>query len=625
MFSHPPFKIILRWAILEHPRCRASHIIVTIMRRLLTLLACSWAAWGQDGAALFQKHCLVCHSPGADNRAPLPESMAKLSPAAVRASLESGTMKAQGSLLSAAEREAVSAFLGKGTAERLERPAGLCAAGTAPRTDSSYWNGWGVDAANSRFQTAKMAGLAAADLPRLKLKWAFGLPGVTAAVGQPTIVGGRLFFGAMDGTVYSLDAASGCIYWTFKAAGTVRAAMSVGAIQAGRYAVLFGDVQATIYAVDMQSGALVWKTKVEEHPLARITGAPKLEGNRLYVTVSSLEEVNPANLGYPCCTFRGSVLALDSESGKQLWKTYAIPDPPQPTRKNSAGTQLSGPAGAAIWSSPALDLEKRIVYAATGNGYSDPSVTYTDAILAIDMDSGSLLWHKQLTQDDNWNFSCVNPNKANCPEKSGPDVDIGASPILRKLAGGRRLLLVGQKSGIVHALDPDDKGKIVWQTRIGKGGALGGVQWGMAADAEILFVPLSDHNSREPLNAGGMFALRIATGEKVWHTPPPAAACAGKRGCGQAQMAPATLIPGVVFSGSLDGHLRGYSAADGKIVWDFDTLRDFETVNGVKANGGSLNATGPVIAGGMMFVNSGYSVLGGMGGNVLLAFFVEGK
>ncbi len=588
---------------------------------VLGALACQ----AQDGEALFKKHCLACHSPGAENRAPLPESMAKLSAATVRASLEKGTMKAQGDLLTPAEREAVAAFAGKGTATRIETAMGQCAPGAAPRTDSSYWTGWGVDASNSRYQPAAMAGLKAADVPRLKLKWAFGFANLFDAVAQPVLIGGRLFFGSMNGTVYNVDAATGCTYWTFKADGTVRSAINIGAIQAGRYAAMFGDSTAHMYAVDVPTGKLLWKTKVEDHPMARLTGAAKLHGNRLYFGVSSHEEVSGGSGRYSCCTFRGSVVALDTESGKILWKSYAIPDPPRPTRKNAAGTQLMGPAGAAIWSSPALDIEKRLVYVATGNGYSDPSTTYTDAIIAFRMDDGSMVWHKQMTPDDNWNFACASPVRENCPEKAGPDVDIGAAPILRKLPGGKRLLLVGQKSAIVHAIDPDAEGKIVWQTRIGRGGALGGVQWGMAADDEAVYVPLSDINFRDPTTGGGLFALRVATGEKVWHTEPMKPACAGTRGCTPAQMAPATLIAGAVFSGSMDGHLRAYDTKDGKVVWDFDTLREFETVNGVKAKGGSLNATGPVVGGGALYVNSGYSTLGGMGGNVLLAFTVDGK
>ncbi|MGH9675164.1 MAG: PQQ-binding-like beta-propeller repeat protein, partial [Bryobacteraceae bacterium] len=507
------------------------------MVAILALLA-ACTAIAQDGAALFQKHCQACHSAAAENRAPLVDAMQKLSPAAVRASLESGLMKAQGDLLIAVERAALSDWLGKGTAIKIDKPAGACAAGLPPRTDSSFWNGWGVDEVNSRYQTPKMAGLKAADVPRLKVKWAFGFGNTTTVVGQPTLVGGRLYFGSADGTIYNVDAATGCTYWTFKADGGVRSAPTVAAIQAGRYALLFGDQRGQVYAIDAPTGRQIWKTKVEDHPVARLTGGLKVHGNRVYVPVSSHEEVNPANPAYPCCTFRGSLVALDTESGKILWKTHTIPDPPGPTKKYSAGTQLQGPAGAAIWSSPTLDVEKRLIYASTGNGYSEPSVTYTDAIIAFRMDTGAMVWHKQLTPDDNWNFSCSNPNKANCPEKAGRDVDIGGSPILRKLKNGRRLLLVGQKSGIVHAIDPDAQGKIVWQTRLGKGGALGGIQWGMAADNEAVYAPLSDIDFRDPTAGGGMFALKIATGERVWYTPPAKPACAGRRGCTPAQMAP---------------------------------------------------------------------------------------
>jgi len=582
-------------------------------------MALAVLAAAQDGDALFQKHCSMCHRQGDVNRAPLPEAMAALSPEAVLQSLESGTMRQQGSVLSPAERQTVAKFLGKGAAMKVQAPAGMCGPGIAPRTDSSFWNGWAVDVRNTGFQPAKMAGLVAGDLSKLKLKWAFGFPSANAAIAQPTVVGGRVYFGSQDGTVYSVDASTGCIYWTFKAEAMVRTAMSVGAIQ-GKYAVMFGDAKKFVYAVYTQSANVVWKTKVDEHAWARLTGAPKLHEGRLYVPVSSNEEVPAGNPKYPCCTSRGSIVALDAESGKILWKTYAIREESKPTRKNAEGAQMHGPSGAAIWSSPALDLEKRMLYAATGNGYTDPSVDTIDAILAMSMDTGEMKWHRQLLAGDNWTFACMSPNRASCPEKSGPDHDIGASPILVKLPDGKRLILVGQKSGVVHAIDPDQEGKIVWQTRVGKGSALGGVQWGMAADEKAVYVPVSDVLTSEP---GGLYALQLGTGEKLWHAPPVPPTCKGTRGCSSAQMAPATMIPGIVFSGAMDGRLRAYSAEDGKIVWEVDTFREFETVNGVKAKGGSISATGAVVVAKMLFVNSGYAVLGGMAGNVLLAFGLE--
>ncbi|MGH9591532.1 MAG: PQQ-binding-like beta-propeller repeat protein, partial [Bryobacteraceae bacterium] len=402
------------------------------------------------------------------------------------------------------------------------------------------------------------------------------------------------------GRVYSLDARTGCQYWVFKASTTVRTAITVAAAPGGRYAAYFGDTNASVYAIDAQTGALLWKTHVEEHKMARITGAPKLVGDRLYVPVASgVEEMAAAQPSYPCCTFRGSLLALDAQTGKQIWKTYTIPDPPAQTGQSATGTKKFGPSGASIWDSPSIDLKRRLIYAGTGNNYSDPITPYSDAVIAFDMNTGSARWVKQLTPGDTWNGGCITPSKKGCPEKPGEDTDIGASPILTTV-GGRDVLVVGQKSGVVYGIDPDNKGNVLWQTRIGRGGALGGIMWGLAAGGDRVYVPLSDYAGPVPDAGGGLFAVSIADGKVLWKAPPAKPACAGKQGCGPAQMAPATLIPGAVFSGSMDGHLRAYSTSDGAVMWDLDTLPEFTTVNGVKAHGGSLNATGPTIAGGMV-------------------------
>ncbi len=578
---------------------------------LLLLLAC--AAFADDGPALFEKHCALCHRPQSATRAPVQAALSRMPRQAILAALETGSMKTQAAALTPAERRTLVEFLSNINAAAEPR-AGFCAA-TAKLTGGVGWNGWGVDLANSRFQPDP--GLTAAQVPGLKLKWAFGFPNATSAFGQPAIAGGGLFLGSEDGTVYSLDARTGCIAWAYKASSTVRTAISIDTSLASVY---FGDVQANVYRVDAASGELRWKVQVEQHPFARITGAPKLYAGRLYVPVSSIEEVGGGNPKYACCTFRGSVVALDAASGKQVWKTYTIPDLPKPTRVNSAGTQMLGPAGAAVWSSPTIDVERKAVYVATGNAYADPPVRYTDAVLSFDLETGSLQWARQLAEGDGWNFSCLNPNRASCPEHPGPDVDFGSSPILRTIAPGRRVLLAGQKSGMLHALDPDAQGKILWQVRLGDGGPLGGIEWGPAADEQNVYAAVSDLDGSHPEHGGGLFALRIPAGEKIWYAAPPKPVCLGKPGCSVAQMAPVTVIPGVVFSGSMDGHLRAFGAADGKLLWDFDTLREFDTVNGVKAQGGSLNATGPVISAGMLYFSSGYGQLGGIPGNVLLAF-----
>jgi polyvinyl alcohol dehydrogenase (cytochrome) len=575
-----------------------------------------------DGQALFQKNCALCHKAGADNRTPTLEALKWVPNGAIVVALESGSMRAQGANLTKAERQAIADFLSPRTASaETATLTDACPADARPLSNLDGWNGWGVDLVNSRLQSSESGGIRAEDVPKLKVKWAFGFPSVSTVFGQPTAVGGRLFLGSNNGTVYSLDAATGCVYWTFRAASQVRSPIAIAPLGKG-YAAYFGDGQSTMYAVNAQTGELLWKTKIDDHKLAGITGGPKVYGGRVYVGVrSGSEEMLAANPKYECCTFRGSVSALDAATGKQVWKTYTIPDPPSATKKNSAGTDMYGPSGAAVWTSPTIDVKRKAVYVGTGNNYSEPPTRYGDAVLAFDLETGSMRWSKQMNQDV-WNFGCSQPKKVNCPETPDRDTDIGASPILRTLPGGKDVLLIAQKSGFVYGIDPDRRGEFLWKKELGKGGALGGVMWGMAADAEKVYVPLSDIM---PGPGGGLFALKIASGEQAWYTPPAEPACKGKSGCSPAQMAPASMIEGVVFSGSMDGHLRAYSTESGKAIWDLDTLHDFDTVNGVKAHGGSMNATGPTIASGTMFVNSGYSQITGMGGNVLIALTVDGK
>ncbi len=601
---------------------------------ILTLLAASAAlAQEPNGQALYNQHCGPCHAAPASTWALDRRFLRNMTPEAVLAAMNRGVMLPMAAALSAPERRAIAEYVtGKGLKESpawppqpIVKPCPSDSGKTFDPSAGPRWAGWGVDSTNGRFQPAEMAGLAAAEVPRLKLKWAFGFPDANGAIGHPTVAGGRVFIGSLSGAVYSLDAASGCAYWHYQASAVgARSAIVFGPADGGRFAAYFGDLEANVYALDAASGKLLWKTRVDDHPWARVTGGPQLDGGRLYVPVASFEELAAADPKYECCKFRGSLVALDARSGKQIWKTYVIPETPRPTRKSESGTQQWGPSGAGIWASPTLDPKAKAIYVATGDSYSEPAAPNSDAVLALDMGTGKILWSRQTHKGDAWNLSCLHPEQHNCPKGAGPDFDYGSSPILRTLPGGRRVLLAGQKSGVLYALDPDRKGAILWQARLGKGGILGGIEWGPAADDKTVYAALSDLEPNKPDAGGGLFAIQIATGERLWFTPPAPPACAGRRGCSQAQPGAVTLIPGAVFSGSLDGHLRAYSAADGKILWDFDTLKEFPTVNGVKATGGSLNGAGPTVAGGMVFVNSGYMVFG-IPGNVLLAFSVDGK
>jgi len=600
-----------------------------------------------DGNALYHQRCAICHEAGSE-RAPDRNALQHISPSAIVKTLETGAMRGIAGVgsLTPDQRDAIAQYLTGKSPHRTDgahSTVGMCSSPTARFSIDPgvpQWNGWGLDG-NRRDQSAAMAGLSAENVSRLKVKWAFGFEDDIMAFSQPTIVGGGVFVGSEQGKVFSLDARTGCTKWSFQAEAAVRTAIAVKRLsRSTKYAAYFGDQRGSVYALDAATGQLLWKVPVESHPQARITGAPLLWGDRLYVPVASGEENASADPHYECCGFRGSVVTLDAETGTQIWKSYVITDNPRPTRKNSIGTQLWGPSGAGIWSTPTLDLEHKLLYVGTGNDYSDVATPNSDAIVALDMDNGKILWSRQVTVHDTYNGSC-NMTQENCPENPGEDYDFGASPVLVSLPGGHRILIAGQKSGMVYGLDPDHEGKVLWQVRVGEGGAMGGVQWGMAADDGNAYVAVSDvartqevimingHRVRRRIfvasKGGGLFALRLSTGEKIWHTPAPSSGCESRSNCSPAQPAAVSVIPGVVFSGALDGHLRGYSASDGHILWDFDTVRDYTTVNGVIAHGGAINGPGPTIVNGTLYTNSGYGRADGMPGNVLVAFSVDGK
>jgi polyvinyl alcohol dehydrogenase (cytochrome) len=629
---------------------RALPLMISTVLLLLLLTALIVEAQGVTGAApngeaLYEKTCASCHDQGV-GRAPNRVALKQMSPENIHFALVNGSMSPQGFGLSTAQIAAISEFLtGKTVSTDTFSKQAFCPAGGSPFEDpfaKPYWNGWGANLSQQRFQPAAMAQLSAGQVPKLKLRWAFAFPGDTRAYAQPTVVGGRIFVGSAGRRVYSLDAKTGCIYWIFDADFPVRTAISVSALGDG-WVAYFGDQHANAYAVNALTGSPIWKTQVEEHPAGIITGAPTLAENRLYVPVTSFEEVTGADPNYECCKFRGSVSALDAATGKVIWKGYTIDESPHPVRRNKQGVQLWGPSGAGVWSSPTIDLKKRAVYVTTSDSYSDPPARTSDAFLAFDMETGKLLWSRQMTPNDAYTIDCASPTKTNCAEANGPDFDFGSSPILVDLPGGGRALIAGQKSGMIHAVDPDRQGELLWQVRLGRGSVLGGIQWGSAVDAKNVYAAVSDvelapatENKAgarrmvlggtvllNPETGGGIFALDAATGRQVWHTPNPG--CHDRPGCSPAQSAAVTAIVGAVFSGSLDGHLRAYATGNGAIIWDVNTAREYETVNGVKGNGGSIDGPGPVVVNGMLFTNSGYGAWGGAPGNVLLAFSVNGK
>ena len=609
------------------------------MGRLLSILIASYflvslpliAADPPSGEALYQKRCAACHDQPSP-RIPPRAALQNLYASRILRVMNSGAMMTIAYTLKRDEKEAVAAYLGKPGAEPGPPPAAFCK-DRAVKVDTSTklaWNGWGPTASNARFQPATVAGLSIDQVKGLKLKWAYAFEGDISSYAQPAVIGGQVFVGSASGAVQALRADTGCLEWVYQAAAPVRTAISVAQV-GKRHAVIFGDQTGAVYAVAAESGGLLWKKKVEEHEAALLTGAPTVFDGTVYVPVASWEETRSLNPEYPCCTFRGSVVALRIRDGFQIWKTYTITETPRELGKTSVGTPSWGPSGAGVWGAPTVDAARKLLYIATGDNYSPPATAGSDSIMALELASGRVAWSRQVTANDAFNSACVTGvNGPNCPEGSGPDFDFGSSVILAKTPSRRDLLLAGQKSGMIYALDPDRKGELVWQTRVGKGGVIGGVQWGMASDGQSLYAATSDAifvqkngvRSLDSAAGGGLTALRLEDGAKAWYVPP--VACTSAPGCSPAQSAAVTAIPGVVFSGSMDGHLRAYSSEDGKVLWDFNTIREFTAVNGVKAKGGALDGPGPVVVNGMVFVNSGYARFGGAPGNVLLAFEPSG-
>jgi polyvinyl alcohol dehydrogenase (cytochrome) len=575
--------------------------------------------------AVFQQHCAVCHNNPA-TRAPGVASLKAMSPSFIVNALTSGIMQGQGAALSAPQKASLAEYLtGKKLADDVAM-AGRCT-GTPPALTlgGSSYNGWGANPENWRFQ--RDPGIAAADLSRLDVKWAFGFPGAVAVFGQPTVVGGRVFVGSQNGHVYAIDANSGCYYWDYAASTGVRTAITIARVGNAVMA-FFGDRRGNMYSVNAATGKLLWRVTPDDGPRTGVTGAPAFFEGRLYVPISGGDDSAAIDPKFECCKGRGAVIALDVATGKTVWITYTIADA-KPYVKNAIGTQLWGPSGVSIWATPTIDRKRRLLYVGTGDNHSAPATDSSDAVLALSLATGKIVWTRQLLKGDMGNAACLSTDKANCPEPHGPDYDLGTSANLITLANGRRLLTIGQKSGLVWALDPDDSGRVVWSTRVGAGGVLGGVQWGTATDGKLVYAAVSDLAFKNlvlgqplemnPDQGGGLHALHPDTGAIAWSAAP-AKACADRKNCSPAQSGAVTATPEYVLSGSVDGHVRAYASATGAVLWDYDTAKPFTTVNDVTANGGALDAGGPTIAGGMLFVNSGYGLYGGQAGNVLIAF-----
>jgi polyvinyl alcohol dehydrogenase (cytochrome) len=592
----------------------------------LALLASAPPSRAASGEEIYAKRCAMCHDQ-ANERIPPRSALQKLPASRIVRELNAGVMMAVGFNLSREDRLAVASYLGTNATESGPSAAAFCSDRTVKLAAKPKfsWNGWSPRADNARFQPAEVARLSVDQVRNLKLKWAFGYDGDVIAFAPPTVLDDELFVGSASGMVHAMRADSGCLQWVFQADGPVRS--SILAVPLGdKHALLFGDMLGWFYAVQAESGKLLWKTRVESHDSTRLTGGPAAYQGTVYVPIASWEETRAGDKDYACCTFRGSVVALNIKDGKLLWKTW-MADPAAEQGKNARGVPVFGPSGVAVWSRPTIDAQRKLLYVGTGDNYSPPTTDLSDAIVALDMTTGHVVWSRQLTEKDFYNGSCA--SDPNC----GPDFDFGSSPIPVRTNDGRELLLAGQKSGVVWALDPAKKGEVVWQARVGKGSTNGGVQWGMATDGLRVFAAVSDLKRSpqtnptdprrqivDPKVGGGLTALRVADGRQEWHVAAKPCPDDAPSGCSPTQPGALTEIPGVVFATSTDGHIRAHSTETGELVWEFNTMREFHTVNGVKASGGSIDGPGAVVVNGMLYISSGYPRNGGVPGNVLLAF-----
>ncbi|MGE0386346.1 MAG: PQQ-binding-like beta-propeller repeat protein [Gammaproteobacteria bacterium] len=596
---------------------------------LLTAIALSLpaATAGEmpPGEAVYNAHCAACHAPPL-GRAPSIMTLQMMPRESVQKALDEGVMKPMAEGLTPVQKTQVVDFLTGAAPANPDRPLAMCAPGASPfaadRPPSTQ--AWGMDYGATRYVPPAVAGLSAADVPHLALKWAFAYPRSVRVRSQPVLAAGALYVAGQDGTVYALDAETGCVRWTYQARAEVRGGISLSSWRARDGTALpprayFSDSAMHVYALDLQTGREIWTARIEDHRTATLTAQPVWYDGVLYQGVSSGEEGAALDPAYPCCTFRGSIVALDAATGAQKWRAWTVDEPARVAGRTSAGTTTMAPSGAPVWNTPTIDAGRGRLLFGTGDNYSRPTTLTSDAIMALDLRTGTRAWVSQTFPEDAWTLACYPfvPHRDNCPE-AGPDFDYGAPPVHVR-DGGREILVAGQKSGFAFGLSPED-GRVLWQRRLGEGGTKGGVNIGMAAIGATVFVPIADTGVAN--GRPGLYALDAFTGDLRWSVPADEI-CTGRAGCSKGLHAAPTAIDGVVFAAHLDGRLRAHDAATGKVLWEFSTAQGFDTASGDVAWGGSIGGPGPMIAGGHLYVNSGYGFAGHMAGNVLLAFEVR--
>ncbi len=614
-------------------RSAGALLTLTILLGGSTALA-SEADLNHPGARIYDAQCADCHNSPGETRAPDLASLKEMTADALRLSLTQGVMAQQGKTLDRREMRSLIDYLARKASDGMEwLAAWQC---DNPRIDlraAPTIATVGVNHHSWRYLSAEEAGLSGTDLENLELAWAIGFPDTSSLRSSPVIIGNTMFYAPVQTErVIALDLTGPCVKWVYNAGIQLRSSITYGELSKDRFGLVFSDQTGHIHAVNPVDGSRLWLADPRHSEAATVTGAPLVFDGSVIVPISASGVGRGANPEYECCVEHGAVTSLDAETGDIRWTWHTMPDATYNGKTSRIGVKQRGPSGAPIWASPTIDPKRGVVYVASGQNTSLPATKTSDAIIAIDLKKGTERWVFQALANDVWIIGCRdNPERStpNCPSPKDSvlkDFDFGAAPVLVEHEKGD-VLLGGQKSGDVWGINPDD-GSVIWNTRLGEGTPLGGVHWGMATDGTRVFAPINDpvspfrKNSAEP----GMNALDVRTGEILWRTPTRPDCENGRderfEGCSrQFGLSAAPLaVDDKVIAGSLDGRLYVFDSNTGDVVWEFDTLRDFDTVNGVPAKGGSIESHSLFAGAGMIFVASGYGSFRQAPGNVLLAF-----
>ncbi|MFT3726005.1 MAG: PQQ-binding-like beta-propeller repeat protein [Hyphomonadaceae bacterium] len=593
------------------------------------------------GEEVYKKHCAACHDNPEVSKAPSRETLSRVSALYVTNALIMGKMTAQGAPLSAVEVSNVSDYLSGGEANATGwiEPNRCPANRRTPKLDAKPTvSGFGYNYSNRRELSYAQSGLKPGDLDNMEVAWTLAFPQVSTMRGQAAVVGDTLFLPMADNNrLFALDISTDkpCVQWVYDGGRSLRTSAGYGEMSNGQKIVMVGDMGGFVHAIDAKTGRKMWEADVKFFQNQMVTSTPVLYKDRVYAPISQYELPAAAANSYVCCKARGGITALDAKTGKKIWAQATMPEA-QPLKDRGDGQFIWGPSGAPIWNSASLDVKRNRLYVGTGEANSGPAHPNTDALLSFDLDTGKIVWAHQATADDVYNLGCF-PGRESNKNCSGPtvyrDVDFGASTIFTKAPNGKELVLGGQKSGSVWAMNPDD-GSVIWRTALGHGTAMGGIHWGIAADDNHIYAPISNVGRAVPTDPAydaekikpGLYALNLNDGSIAWqfNTTPDCPDERKARLPGCQRLAGISAAPSVigdyVVAGGLDGMLYVLDRKTGALKWKYDTAQKYTGANGVEGNGGSFDAASIIATHGLLIVNSGYGMFGQAPGNVMIAF-----